>query len=68
MYAVHDASLYNARPLLRDLHPPLEGIQLMSIAGYEVFICVCFFVYKTLCAALHIAAMSVVAHMCVYTA
>ena len=29
---------------------PLEGIQLMSIAGYEAFVCVCF-VYKTLCAA-----------------
>ena len=30
---------------------PLEGIQLMSIAGYEAYVCVCFFVYKTLCAA-----------------
>ena len=27
--------------------PPLEDIQLMSIAGYEAFVCVCFFVYKT---------------------
>ena len=32
--------------------PPLEGIQLISIAGYEAFVCVCFFMYKTLCAAL----------------
>ena len=46
MYAAHDTSLYNARLLLRDLHPPFEGIQLMSIAGYEAFICVCFFMYK----------------------
>ena len=29
----------------------LEVIQLMSIAGYEAYVCVCFFVYKTLCAA-----------------
>ena len=43
-YEVRDASLYNARPLFRDL---LEGIQLMSIAAYEAFVCVCFFVYKT---------------------
>ena len=50
-YAAHDASLYNAHPLLRYLHPALEGIQLMSIAGYEAFVCICFFVYKTLCAA-----------------
>ena len=26
-------------------------LQLMSIAGYEAYVCVCFFVYKTLCAA-----------------
>ena len=29
----------------------------MSIAGYEAFVCVCFFVYKTLCAAVHMAAV-----------
>ena len=29
----------------------LEVIQLMSIAGYETYVCMCFFVYKTLCAA-----------------
>ena len=40
MYASCNASLYNARPLLRDLHPALEGIQLMSITGYETFVCV----------------------------
>ena len=28
----------------------LEVIQLMSIAGYEAYVCVCFFMYKTLCA------------------
>ena len=50
-YAARDASLYNAHPLLRDLHHALEGIQLMSIAGYEAFVCACFFVYKTLYAA-----------------
>ena len=42
-YVARDASLYNARPLLRNLHPALEGIQLMSITGYEMFV-VCFFV------------------------
>ena len=31
----------------------------MSIAGYEAFVCVCFFVYKTLCAAFQ---MAVVGH------
>ena len=54
MYAAREASLYNARPLLRE---PLEGIQLMSIAGYEAFVCVCFIAYKTLCAALHTASV-----------
>ena len=49
-YAARDASLYNARPLLRDLHH-FEVIQLMYIAGYEAYVCVCFFMYKTLCAA-----------------
>ena len=28
----------------------LEVIQLMSIAGYEAYVCVCSFAYKTLCA------------------
>ena len=51
MYAAHNASLYNAHPLLRDLTTLLEVIQLMSIAGYEADVCVCFFMYKTLCAA-----------------
>ena len=36
---------------------PIEGIQLMSIAGYEAFVFVCFFASKTLCAALHMAAV-----------
>ena len=35
----------------------LEDIQLMSIAGYEAYVCVCLLVYKTLCAALHTAAV-----------
>ena len=43
-YAAHNASLCNARSLLRDLHPALESIQLMSITGYETFVCVCFFI------------------------
>ena len=30
----------------------LERVQLMSMAGYEAYVCLCFFVYKTLCAAL----------------
>ena len=29
----------------------LEVIQLMSITRYEAYVCVCFFMYKTLCAA-----------------
>ena len=42
--AVH---LYITHALYFEIYtPPLEGIQLMStIAGYEAFICVCFFVY-----------------------
>ena len=51
MYAARDASLYNARPLFRDYTTLLEVIQLMSIAGYEAYVCMCFFVYKKLCAA-----------------
>ena len=57
MYATRDASLYNARPLfeiyttplegillmsIAGYEAPLEGILLMSIAGYEAFVCVCF--------------------------
>ena len=50
--STRDASLYNARPLLRDLHHMLlEVIQLISIPGYEAYVCVRFFMYKTLCAA-----------------
>ena len=41
MRSARDASLYNARPLLRDLHTLLDVIQLMSIAGYEAYVCVC---------------------------
>ena len=43
----------------------------MSIAGYEAFVCACFFAYKTLCAALHTASVGrlyMVAAMFVYTA
>ena len=37
---------------------PTTGlIQLMFIAGYEAFVCVCFFLYKTLCAAFHTASV-----------
>ena len=50
-YAAHDASLYNAALYFEIYTTLLEVIQLMSIAGYEVYVCVCFFVYKTLCAA-----------------
>ena len=35
----------------------LEVIQLMSIAGYEAYVCVCFFLYKILCAAHHTASV-----------
>ena len=53
MYAARDASLYNARPLLRDLHhaPRIHTADVQSIPGYDAYICVCLFVYKTLCAA-----------------
>ena len=47
---------YNALTPFRVYSPPLEGIQLMSIAEYEAYVCVCFFAYKT-CAALHMTAM-----------
>ena len=47
----------------------LEVIQLMSIAGYEAYVCMCFFMYKTLCAAfIWLRGTPVVASMCVYTA
>ena len=51
MYEALDSSLYNVRPLLSVYTSPVEGIQLMTIAGYVAFVCVCFFVYKILCAA-----------------
>ena len=50
-------NLYIMHALYFEIYTPLEGIQLMSIAGYEAFVCVCFFVYKTLCATLHMAAV-----------
>ena len=57
-HAARDASLYITQALYFEIYTqPLEGIQLLSIAGYEAFICVCFFVYKTLCTALHMANM-----------
>ena len=65
-YASRDASLYNARPLLRDLHPAIEGIELMSITGYETFVCVRFFV---MCSPSNgFRGTPVVTRMCVYTA
>ena len=64
-YAARNASLYNARSLLRDLHLALESIQLMSITGYETFVCVCFFV---MCSPSYgFCGTPVVACMCVYT-
>ena len=54
-YATHDASLIMHAIYFEIYAPPLEGIQLKSIAGYETFVCVCFYAYKTLCAALHMA-------------
>ena len=41
-------------------------LQLMSIAGYEAYVCVCFFVYKTICAAFIWLPWD--ARMCVYSA
>ena len=50
--------LYITHDLYFEIYSPsLEGIQLMSIVGYEAFVCVCFFMYKILYAALHMAAM-----------
>ena len=51
-FAARDASLYTHALYFEIYTPPLEGIELMSIAGYEAFVCVCFFAYKTLCASL----------------
>ena len=49
--------LYITHALYFDIYTtPLEGIQLMSIAGYEAYVFVCF-MYKTLCATLHMAAV-----------
>ena len=49
---------YITHTLYFEVYIPLsfEGIQLMSIAGYEAFVCVCF-LYKPLCAALYMAAV-----------
>ena len=50
--------LYITRALYFEIYiPSLEGIHLMSIIGYEAFVCVCFFAYKTLCATLHMASV-----------
>ena len=46
-YAAHDASLIMHAIYFEIYAPPLEGIQLKSIAGYEAFVCVCFYAYKT---------------------
>ena len=47
----------------------LEVIQLMSIAGYEAYVCVCFFMYKHYVQPTYgCRGMPVVARMCVYTA
>ena len=49
--------------------PLEEGIQLMSIARYEAFICVCFFLYKHYVQPSYgCSGMSVVARTFVYTA
>ena len=45
--------------------PFREGIQLMSIAGYDAFVCVRFFAYKY---SYGFCGTPVVARMCVYTA
>ena len=51
-YAARDASLYTTHALYFEIYTTLlEVIQLMSIAGYEAYVCMCFFVYKTVCAA-----------------
>ena len=41
--------LYITHALYVEIYTTL--IQLMSIAGYEAYVCVCFFVYKILCSA-----------------
>ena len=45
--------LYITHTLYFEIYTTLQVIllQLMSIAGYEAYVCVCFFVYKTICAA-----------------
>ena len=44
----HAMQLYITHSLYFEIYTsPLEGIQLMSIAVYETFVCVCFFAYKT---------------------
>ena len=55
MYARPAMHLYIMHALYFEIYTsPLEGIHLISIAGYEAFVCVCLFVYKT-CATLHMA-------------
>ena len=52
-YAARDASLidYITHALKFEIYTTLlEIIQLMFIAGYEAYVCVCFFMYKTVCA------------------
>ena len=65
--------LYITHALYFEIYSTLfEVLQLISIAGYEAYVCMCFFVYKTLFAAFIIsimkAANNVVASMCFYTA
>ena len=50
-YAARDA-FYITHAVYFEIYTTLlEVIQLMSIAGYEAYVCVCFFMYKTLCPA-----------------
>ena len=70
MYAARDASLYITHALYFEIYtPPLEGIQLISNTGYGAYVCVCFYEYKILCAALRMAAVGrSKSPVCVYTA
>ena len=65
-YAARNASLCNVPSSSRCYTLPLEGIQVMSITGYEAFVCMCFFV---MCSPSYVfCGTPVVAHMCIYTA
>ena len=69
-YAACDVSLYKYALYFEIYTPPLEGIliQLMSIAGYEAFVCVCFSCIKHYVQPSYgCCGMPVVARMCVYT-